>query len=95
MKFKSVPGRVVQKRVRRQGKVRIVPWFKFDDNGYAEIDETKVTQEDLNKLKSLFEVVEEDLKDLSYQELQVLYAEKTGNSAVGMKKKDILKELEG
>ena len=95
MKFKSVPGRVVQKRVRKFGKTRIVVWFTFNDKGFAEIDETKVTASDLVKLKSLFKVVEEDVKDLSYKELQVKYADKTGHSAVGMKKKDILKELEG
>jgi len=36
-----------------------------------------------------------ELSELSYKELQVLYAAKTGESAVGKKKKDILKELEG
>ena len=53
MKFKSVPGRVVQKRVRKFGKTRIVVWFTFNDKGFAEIDETKVTASDLVKLKSL------------------------------------------
>jgi hypothetical protein len=95
MKFKSVPGRVVQKRVRKMGKVRIVVWFTFDDKGYAEIDETKVSSIDLAKLKTLFKVVSTEVKDMSYQELQVKYAEKTGSSAVGMKKKDLIKELEG
>jgi len=33
-------------------------------------------------------------KDMSYPDLQKLYAEKTGKSAVGVNKKKILKELE-
>jgi len=33
--------------------------------------------------------------DMSYQELQVEYAEITGKSGVGKKKKDLLTELEG
>jgi len=36
-----------------------------------------------------------EIKDMSYPELQKQYAEKTGKSAVGKKKEDILKELEG
>lgn len=95
MKFKSVPGRVVQKRVKKMGKFKIVLWFKFDEKGFAEIDESKVTAKDLATLKSKFKVVSTDIKDLTYQELQIRYAEKTGNSAVGMRKKDLIKELEG
>jgi len=92
MKFKSVPGRVVHKKIRKCGKIKIVVWFRFDSDGYAVIDESKVTASDLIKLKSKFEVVKEEL---SYQELQSKYTEKTGHSAVGMKKKDLIKELEG
>ena len=57
------------------------------DNG---LHETEEKEED-------FEEVEEipELKDLGYKELQVLYVDKTGESAVGKKKVDILKELEG
>lgn len=99
MKFKcKTPGLTVQRRIKKHGGgFRIKPWFRFDENGYAEIDETKVTATDLIKLKKKFEVVEDtkEIKDMSYQELQVAYAEKTGNSAVGKRKKDILKELEG
>jgi len=96
MKLKSkVPNRVVNRRVNRFGRWYVVQWFKFDDKGYADIDESKLTKSDINKLKAKFDVVEEDLKDLGYKELQIKYADKTGKSAVGMKKKDILKELEG
>jgi len=105
----KVPNRVVQRRVRKPGGgFRIKPWFRFDSEGYAEIDETKLTQSDINKLMSTFEVVEKqivlkkevkkevekEIKDMSYQELQTAYALKTGNSAVGKKKKDLIEELE-
>jgi hypothetical protein len=91
MKFKSKPGRIVQKRIKRQGKWRVVPWFKFDEKGFAEVDESKITSRDLIKLKQKFKVVGVEPK--SYQDLQKLYSEKTGKSAVGMKKADMLKEL--
>ena len=51
--------------------------------------ETEEKEEDFEEVKEVPE-----LKDLTYQELQVLYASKTGESAVGKKKVDILKELE-
>lgn len=54
MKLYSDPGRVVQKRDRFQGKMRIVPIFRFDENGIAEIDETKYSETDLSKFKVLF-----------------------------------------
>lgn len=62
----KVPGRVVQRRIKKPGRgYRIVPWFRFDKNGYKEIDETKLTNADIVKLKSLFEVVDsiEKLED--------------------------------
>ena len=103
----KVPNRVVQRRVRKPGGgFRIKPWFRFDSEGYAEIDETKLTQSDINKLMNTFEIVEimiqkevkeeveKEIKDMSYQELQTAYALKTGNSAVGKKKKDLIEELE-
>jgi len=47
---------------------------------------TITTKEETKKIKKI--------KDMSYPELQKLYAEKTGKSAVGVNKKNILKELE-
>lgn len=63
MRFQSVPGRVVQKRVKRNGRKRIVALFKFDEKGFASIDETKYTATDLKSLKRLFKVVEEEKKE--------------------------------
>lgn len=56
---------------------------------------------DLKEIKEILsdeELEKEGLKryvNMSYKELQVAYAEKTGKSAVGKKKDDILEELEG
>ena len=91
MKFQSIPGRIVQKRVKKQGKWKVVPWFKFDEKGFAEIDETRITRRDLIKLKQKFKVVGFD--EMGYQELQKLYSEKTGKSGVGKSKADMLKEI--
>ena len=50
MILKGQPGRVVQKRKRVANKrFKIIPWFKFDENGYAEIDESKISATDLGK----------------------------------------------
>jgi len=102
MIFQSTPGRIVNKRVKRQGRYRVVGWFKFDDKGFATVDETKVTATDLNKLKKLFKVFVPKAEEKpsnkpvkrSYKELQALYVEKTGKTAVGVSKANILKELE-
>lgn len=61
MIFKTkVPGRVVQRRKRKPGGgYKVVPWFRFDENGLAELDETKVNSVTIQKLKTMFEVVEE------------------------------------
>jgi len=93
MLFKSTPGRVVQRRVRKQGRMRIVVWFKFDDKGFAEIDESKVSPSDLSKLKRHFEVVERDLSKLKHRELVEL-AKKHDITYKGLKKEELIKVLE-
>lgn len=104
----KVPGRIVQRKVRKPGGgYRVKPWFKFDENGLKEIDETKITKSDLIKLTKLFEVVEDEkeeskkekedekvLSDMSYQELKKLASEK-GINTYKKKKSDLLAELEG
>ena len=71
MILKGVPNRVVNKKVRKPGgRHRIVPWFRFDSNGRAEIDETKVSKADLIKLRSKFKLA--TYEDMSYQELKKL-----------------------
>lgn len=54
MKLYSDPGRIVQKRVKGQFGFKIVPIFKFDENGMAEIDDTKFDDTDLNKFRAIF-----------------------------------------
>lgn len=94
MLFKSVPGRVVQKRVRKRGKVKIVPWFKFDDKGFAEIDESKVAPSDIAKLKTKFEVIERDLNTMKHRELVEL-AKERDITYKGLRKEELIEKLGG
>jgi len=107
MILQSTPGRIVNKRVRKGGRYKIVSWFKFDSKGFAEIDESKISAVDLNKLKLKFKVVvpKKELKALKqtatvseipkdYKELQKHYTEVTGKKAFGVSKKNMIKELE-
>ena len=105
MILKGQPGRVVQKRKRVANKRhKIVPWFKFDENGLAQIDESKVSPTDLSKLKKLFEVVENvkeskndgkvNLSELKHKELVELAKEK-GIKYFGLKKKELIEKLGG
>lgn len=95
MKFQSTPNRFVQKRIRKNGKNKVIMWFKFDENGFAEIDETQLTRTDLQKLKNKFKVVEKKYSEMNYADIQKAYSLKFNMSAVGKKKKDMIKELEG
>lgn len=97
------PNRVVQKRVKKQGKFRIVPLFRFDNEGRFELDETKYSKTDISKLTNVFKVektkvekfVEKvDLSKFSWSELKH-YASEQGINIFGKKKDAIIKELEG
>ena len=96
MKLKGTPNMLVRhNRLRRIKGIRPNQvWFRFDSDGFVELDDAKLHPRQIKALKAKFEVVEKDLKQLSYKELQQKYVEKTGNSAVGMKKKDLIKQLE-
>jgi hypothetical protein len=66
---------------------------KFEE--VKEISLVKEVEDGLQETEEKEEIKEEvKLKDIPYPELQVMYAEKTGKSAVGKRKVDILKELE-
>jgi hypothetical protein len=99
MKFQSTPGRIVNKRIKRQGRYRVINWFKFDADGFATVDTSKLTPTDVSKLKSKFKVIvpkEEETvvhKPMSYKEVQKAYTKATGISGVGKKMKDMLKEV--
>lgn len=105
MRFRGKPNRYVNKRVRRRGKWRVVPWFKFDENGFVDIDEKKVSKADLNKIARIFPVVkDEDEKpanttkpygEMSYKELQSAYSDKFDGSPIGKSKAFLLEKLEG
>ena len=95
MKLKGNPNQVVVKRKRMNGRKRVVEWFRFDNKGIAEIDETNISPTDISKLLMRFKQIEDvDIKNLKWKELQDLYSEKIGKSPVGKKKADIIKELE-
>ena len=102
MKFKGIPNQLCRITKIKRSLVRKIPKsIRFDKDGIYETENPYLVK----RLKTKFEVVEEviediveeevELKDMNYKELQVMYAEKTGKSAVGKRKIDILKELEG
>ena len=91
----------MQKRVKNRNKrVKIVPIFKFDENGYAEIDESKFTETDLKFLKTKFKVVEEetekkiDITKLGWHKLRAYAKEKGVENINDKNKEELLKELE-
>jgi len=95
MKYKGEPNLFVRINKPRKGEVK---FFTFDENGIYETNHptTMARLDGYCERCVEKEEIEEtvNLSELSYQELQVLFAEKTGKSAVGIKKKDILEELE-
>lgn len=56
MKVTGQPGQVVQKRVFKQGRFKIVEWFRFDEKGEATLDDTKISDVDVEKLSRHFKV---------------------------------------
>jgi hypothetical protein len=105
MKFKGNANQLCRITKIKPHLVRKMPKaIRFDKEGVFETENPHL----IKKLSTKFEVIEEiieeieeeieedvNLKDLPYQQLQVMYADKTGESAVGKRKADILKELEG
>ena len=103
MKLKGVPNQVIHKRIRRQGKTRIVPWVRFDAEGFAEIDETKVSATDIGKLKraGMVMIEREEAKvkstegvyaNYTYKELVKLGKEK-GIATFGVSRKKLIERL--
>lgn len=62
MKLKGNPNELVFTHIRQAGKIRQVPLFSFDENGIADIDENKLSEAHINKLKTLYEVIDKDIK---------------------------------
>jgi len=104
MKFKGEANQLCRITKIKPHLIRKMPKsIRFDKDGIFETENKYL----IKRLSTKFEVIEEVeeiieeetvekviLKDIPYPELQVMYAEKTGKSAVGKKKVDILKELE-
>jgi len=111
MKFKGKANQLCRITKIKPTLVRKMPKsIRFDENGVFETDNKYLIKRLSTKFEvieeiedALHETEEEkeeenqeiELKDVPYPELQVMYAEKTGKSAVGKRKVDILKELEG
>jgi len=60
MKLQSKPNLTVTKIIKKQGRKKVVSWFKFDDKGFAIVDESKLSAVDIQKLKKKFKVVEDE-----------------------------------
>ena len=58
MILKGKPNLTVQKIVRRRGKRKVIVDFMFDDQGFAEIDETTRSPQRIALLSKTFEVVD-------------------------------------
>lgn len=65
----KTPNRVVQKRVRHQGRWKVKPIFRFDEKGLYDLDESKFSETDIKKLKAMFEVVETESNKMSFDEM--------------------------
>lgn len=102
MKFKGLPKQLVRITKIKPNLVRKVPKsIRFDVNGIFETENSYLIKRLLTKFKEVKEivkveeVVKTDYHKIEYKELQNLYTEKTGNSAIGVSKINIIKELEG
>ena len=102
MKFKGEPNQLVRLTKIPKSIIRKVPkHFRFDKDGIYETENTYLIKRLKTKFEEIIEEIEEieeikvNYNDLDYKELQTLYVEKTGNSAIGIKKTEIIKELEG
>lgn len=103
-KFKGEPNQLVRITKVQKHLIRKVPKsIRFDKEGVFETENVYIAKrlsvkfEEIVEEVIIEEVVEEievDYNDLNYKELQNLYMKKTGNSAIGVKKVDIIKELE-
>jgi hypothetical protein len=107
MLLKSTPNRVVTMRMRRMGKIRNVPLFRFDEKGeynYPADKWDKLSNTDQNKLYRHFGIkplpIEEkslktDLNDtMPYSELKT-YAKSLGINTYGMKREEIELAIKG
>ncbi len=105
MKFKGEPKKLVRITKIRPHLIRKVPKsIRFDKDGEFETNNPYLIKRLLTKFEQVKEITNaetqteeekntEKEKVLTYNELQVMYSEKTGKTAVGVKKSTLLKEL--
>lgn len=62
MKLQGTPDMVVQTRKMTVGNnFAVVALFRFDSNGFADVDESKLSPTDISKLKAMFKVLDGDM----------------------------------
>lgn len=97
MKLKGTPGQVVQVRKNRvNGGTAIIPLFVFDEKGFAEVDESKLSAIDKEKLTRLFGYTEGDSNgdnELSEEEIRALAKERKVKSWHTKSIENLKKEL--
>ena len=62
MLIKGKPNENVIMRIKEGKKIRTVQLFQFDENGYYELDESKVSMEGLSRILNKYQVVEKEKK---------------------------------
>ena len=106
MKFKGTPNQLVRITKIRRNLIRKVPkTIRFDNEGIYETESPYLIKRLLVKFEQVEEAkieeatindeIKTNCKDMSYKSLQKLYVDKTGKTAVGVSKANIIKELEG
>lgn len=93
MIVKGTPNKAIQKQVRKAGgRRKIITVVSFDENGLAEIDETKFDKTDLSKILKHCTVVDEKESDEDIRQR----AKEAGIKSWHVKSIDrLIKELEG
>ena len=102
MILKHKPNYLVRRNKHRRikGQRRGGVWFRFDENGFVELDESKLHPREINALKAKFEVVEKKAvkedKTMENPETAIRQkAKKAGIKSWHVKSIDrLLKELE-
>jgi len=95
MKLQGQPNQLVHKRALKRGEWRVVEWFRFDAQGVAELDDTKVCPTDKLKLERLFGGLNQVAKaEMSDEEIRALAKERGIKSWHTKSITNLKKELE-
>ena len=101
MKLYGKPNMTVCKKVHRGGGMKRIALFRFDSEGFAEVDDRKFNEADKNRLTALYGVrqafkedvsAEIDVESMTYFDMKKLASER-GINTYGMKKDDLIKAI--